>query len=87
MGGEGIVMGLASLQAFFYWCMIINSVVYAVTALALLFMKGFVIEVNARIFGIDEAESQRTMQVYMANYKLLITVFNFTPWLALMLIR
>jgi hypothetical protein len=79
-------MDLTALQSFFFWCMIINSAVYALTAIALMFMRDFVIKANSRLFGSSEAESRSSIQNYLTNYKLLITVFNFTPWLVLLLI-
>jgi hypothetical protein len=39
------------------------------------------------MFGLDEETVRKSIQSYLANYKLFITVFNFTPWIALLIIR
>jgi len=71
---------------FFFWCMIINSGVYVVTALATMFIRNFVVSVHARMFGMDQQATLHSVQRYLGNFKLLITVFNFAPWAALHLI-
>ncbi len=80
-------MDLNQLQDFFFWCMIINLGVYIITAVAAFSMKGFVCRVQKRLFNLDEAESLKYMQSYFANYKLLVTVFNFTPWIVLLIMK
>lgn len=85
MGREGIGVELETIKQFLFWCMIINFAVYTLTALALLFMRNFVHRVNAWVFGISEEDSARSMESYMTTYKLLVTIFNFAPWLALVI--
>ena len=79
-------MDLDKLQQFFFWCMLVNSGVYAVTALAILAFGDLICTVNQKMFGLDQAAIRQSMQRYLASYKLLITAFNFTPWIAMMII-
>lgn len=80
-------MDIPALEAFFFWCMVVNSVIYAITALAVLFMRDFVCKVQQKMFGMDESATLKSIQRYLANYKLFITVFNFTPWIALLIVK
>ena len=79
-------MDFEKLQQFFFWCMLVNSGVYAVTAIAILAFGDFICTINQKMFGLDQATIRQSMQRYLANFKLLITVFNFAPWLAMMII-
>jgi hypothetical protein len=78
-------MDFEKLQQFFFWCMLVNSGVYAVTAIAILVFRDFICKMNQKMFGLDEAAVRVSMQRYLATYKLLITAFNFAPWIAIMI--
>ena len=80
-------MNLDVLTHFFMWCMIINTAVYFITAIASLMMRQFMYKIHNRFFNLDEKAVDELTQKYLSNYKLLITVFNFTPWLALVIIK
>jgi len=80
-------MDIEQLQDFFFWCMVVNSGVYALTAVATTIFRDFICAINKKLLGLDEESSLRSMQRYLATYKLLITVFNFTPWIAILIIR
>jgi hypothetical protein len=78
-------MDAEKLQQFFFWCMLVNSGVYAVTAIAILAFGDLICKMNQKMFKLDEATVSQSMQRYLANYKLLITAFNFAPWIAIMI--
>ena len=65
----------------------INTAVYFLTAIASLMMRQFMYKIHNRFFNLDEKAVDELTQKYLSNYKLLITVFNFTPWLALVIIK
>lgn len=79
-------MDIETAKAFFFWCMVINSAVYALIVVALIPLRGFMVRIYRWQFDMDEKEMLRTVQRYLASFKLFITVFNFTPWIALLLI-
>ena len=60
------------LQDFFFWCMVVNSGIYTFTAVA--------------VSSLDEGVILAAVHRYLATYKLFITAFNFTPWIALLII-
>jgi hypothetical protein len=78
---------LESLQRFFFWCMVINSGIYAFTAIAVFLFRGIVCWIHEKLFGFDEDTTLKAIHKYLANYKLLITVFNFTPWVVILIIK
>ena len=76
---------LETWTAFFGWLTIVNLVIYVITAGGVTLMRGFMLRMNSRMFGIDEADVARIAFQYVGAYKLLITVFCFAPWVALKL--
>ena len=80
-------MDLAKLQDFFLWCMLVNTGVYALTAIAVLVFRKFVYKIHEKIFGLDEKAVNESIHRYLATFKLFVTIFNFGPWIALMIIR
>jgi len=80
-------MGIEKLQHFFFWCMVVNVGIYAITTIAFLVLRNFVYRIHKKIFRLDEASVARSIHKYLATYKLLVTVFNFVPWVAILIIK
>ena len=79
-------MDIETLKTFLFWCLIINFGIYSLTAIAVLVFRKFVYSIQRNIFKIDDETVGASIQRYLGNYKLLITFFNFTPWLVLLII-
>jgi hypothetical protein len=86
MTGEGN-MDIDQLRAFFFWCMVINIGIYGLALLAVWVMRDFITRMQMKIVGLDENTVHKTMYRYLASYRLLITTFNFAPWIALLIIK
>lgn len=80
-------MGIELIQDFLLWCLLINIGIYLITVVAVLLMGDLYIKILKKVFGLDEETIRKATLTYIANYKLLITVFNFTPWLAILIIK
>ena len=80
-------MDIEILQGFFFWCMLVNIGIYAFTAIAVLVLRDFVCKIHKKLFGLDKETVSKSIQKYLATYKLLITVFNFVPWIAILIIK
>lgn len=80
-------MDFEILQRFFLWCLLVNTGIYALTAIAVLVLRDFICKIHKKLFDLDEAEVHKSTQQYLATYKLLITIFNFTPWIAILIIK
>ena len=79
-------MSLEALRSLFFWCMIVNFGVYMITAVAILAFRDLAVKLQTRIMGVDEVTARRAIYYYLAGFKLLVTVFNFAPWIALVII-
>lgn len=80
-------MNIELLQDFFFWCMLVNTGIYAFTAIAVLLLRDVICKIHKKMFDLDEQTILASMQHYLATYKLLITVFNFAPWIAILIIK
>lgn len=78
-------MELEALQAFFGWCTVINTVFYAVGLIANIGLRSFYTAMVVRMFQVSESEWHATLMRGVVTYKLLIVVFNFVPWLVLVI--
>ncbi len=80
-------MSIEGLQEFLFWCMLINFGVYVFSVIAVLVFRGAMCNMHSKMFGLDEAAVKKAIYAYLANYKLLIIVFNLVPWLATLIIK
>jgi len=80
-------MDIEKLQAFFLWCMLVNIGIYALTAIAVLVFHDFVYKIQGKMFGLSEETIRKSVYMYIASYKLLITFFNFVPWIVIQIIK
>ena len=80
-------MDINILQDFFFLCMVVNIGIYMLTGLAWISLRGFYTRLLKKMFGLDEEAIQTGVFKFLGNYKLLITVFNFVPWIAILIIR
>ena len=80
------MMTLETLTTFLGWCTIINFGLLAVAALVIVLMRGSILDIHASMFKIKENELSNAYFQYLANYKILVIVFNLVPYLALRII-
>ena len=80
-------MDIEKLQEFFFWCMLVNFGIYAFTAIMVLVFHDTILKIQTKMFRLDEETVSKAVYRYLANYKLLITVFNFVPWIAIVIIK
>lgn len=76
-------MTVAGLTTFLGWCTVINFGLLLVIAACLSLMRGFVKRVHTSMYGVPEEQLDAIYFNYLANYKLLIFIFNLVPWVAL----
>ena len=68
------------------WCTAINIVLLGLTTLALILMKDFTARVHSALFGLNRMVLAEQYFQYLAQYKILVVVFNLVPYVALRLI-
>ena len=81
------MMDINILQDFFFLCMAVNVGIYLFIVLAWISLRGFYTRILKKMFGLDEETIRNSVFTYLGNYKLLITIFNFVPWIAILIIR
>lgn len=77
---------IETLAAFLGWCTAINLGMLIFASLLLVPMRGAISKIHGKMFGLDEADLSRAYFQYLAQYKILIFVFNLMPYLALRII-
>jgi len=74
---------LETLAAFLGWCTLINMGMLVFASLAMVSMRETMTKMHSSMFGLDDADLARAYFQYLAQYKILIFVFNLMPYLAL----
>ncbi len=65
------------------WSTVFNLVMLALTAIMVMTMRGWMIRMHARMFGVSEVDLPRMYFQYMAQYQIAIFVLNLAPYVAL----
>lgn len=76
-------MNLDQLTTFLGWCTVLNFGLLIIIAACLSLLSGFVKGVHSSMYSVPEDQLDAIYFNYMANYKLLIFIFNLVPWFAL----
>ncbi|WP_413230619.1 DUF6868 family protein [Halobacteriovorax sp. RT-2-2] len=78
-----ITMNFETFTSFLGYCSIINMSFLLLSTFMILVLKKQVIEIHSSMFGIKEKKLPKMYFKYLANFKLLVIVFNITPYLVL----
>lgn len=76
-------MNIETLTALFGWMTAINIFILLFTTLAIIVMRERIVKIHALMFGVAESELTPVYFRYLANYKLMILIFNLVPYIAL----
>jgi len=76
-------MTMAEFASFLGWCTLINFVLLAVSTIVLVGWNRSIARIHARMFQLESADVYKSYFNYLANFKILVIVFNLVPYLAL----
>lgn len=76
-------MNIESLTAFLGWCTLVNFSLLVLATVILVLFKDLAAGIHSKLLGLDRDELQSEYFRYLANYKLMVVVFNLVPWLVL----
>ena len=76
---------IETLREFLGWCTVINMGWLIVTSVFLGPMRGMIAGIHSKMFGLSEDDLLRSYFGYVAQYKIAVIVFNFVPYIALVL--
>jgi len=72
---------------FFMWCTLINGSLLLLWTGAMLFCPDLVYRIQSRWFPIPRETFTVMMYAFLGGFKILFLLFNFVPWMALLLSR
>lgn len=76
-------MTIADLTTFLGWATVINFGLLLLATLSIATMRGMISGVHSRLFGLKEEDLTKDYFSYLANFKILVLVLNFTPYIVL----
>ncbi len=79
-------MTIEQMTHFFGWCLLINSVVLLITTVGFKLARKKVVDIHSQMFGVESSELSKIYFKYLANYKLLVIVFNLVPFITLLIL-
>ncbi len=74
---------IETLTSFLGWCSIINMGMLTLAAIALVVLGDWVAGIHGRMFKLGENELARAYFQYLAQFKIVVLVFNVVPYVAL----
>lgn len=75
-----------TLRAVLGWSTVLNLGLLIFAAIVLMFAGDKIKEVHSRLYGLSSVDLDRAYFQYMANYKIMIFVFNLAPYLAMRIV-
>ncbi len=75
----------AAITEFFGWCAVINISLLAVMAISLSVAGDWVAGIHASLYSVPRERLPEIYFRYLAHFKLVVLIFNITPYVALKL--
>ena len=72
-----------TIREFLGWCSVINIGMLVISTIMLTIMRGWVVKIHASMTGVSETELPCLYFKFLANYKILIIMFNVVPYITL----
>jgi hypothetical protein len=76
-------MTLSQLTEFFGWAVVINVSYLLIATILILLMKGTIVSIHSKLFGIEEKELNTKYFDFLSHYKIMTLVFFVAPYFAL----
>jgi hypothetical protein len=76
-------MTMTELANFLGWCTLLNFGLLILASVALMVASKPILAIHGRLMELEPAELSTAYFHYLANYKILILMFNLVPYLAL----
>lgn len=74
------------IREFLGWCSIINIGLISFSTISIFFFQDLVSRIHSKMFNLEKADLSRLYFRFLAEYKILIIMFNIVPYLALKII-
>ena len=80
-------MDLNTVQSFLGWCLVVNLGIYLWWVVIMFAARDWLVRKHSRWFGLEPERLPLVLYQFLGLFKLLLIVFNFTPWIALMIVN
>ncbi len=70
---------------FFGWCSVINISLLIFSAIIVVVMRTYIAQLHSKLFNLNINDIKHDYFKYLAQYKIIIIVFNIVPYFALKL--
>ena len=77
---------LGAIQEILGWCVVINMGMLVIASVAITQMRGPIQNLHSQMFSLGEEDLSRAYFQYLAQYKIVVVVFNLVPYIALRII-
>lgn len=77
---------LGAIQEILGWCSVINIGLLILSSVTILAMRGPIIKMHSKMFSLSEEDLSRAYFQYLAQFKIVVLVFNLVPYIALRII-
>ena len=74
---------IEAMREFLGWCSVINIGLLIFSSILVVSLRGPISRIHAKMFNLDESDLSRGYFQYLAQYKIVIIVFNIAPYFAL----
>ena len=75
-------MNIEIVREFLGWCAVINMGLLVLSSVLVIALRRTISGIHRKMFGLDEAAVLQAYFRYLANFKLLVIVFNLVPYIA-----
>ena len=79
-------MTMEQLTTLFGWCSVINIGLLILSSVTILAMRGPIVKMHSKMFSLSEEDLSRAYFQYLAQFKIVVLVFNLVPYIALKII-
>jgi hypothetical protein len=80
------MMDMTAIQEFLGWCSLINVGLLTFSAVVVVWLRGPISRIHAKMFALEPDGLPRVYFEYLALYKIAIIIFNIVPYVALRII-
>jgi len=74
---------IETIREFLGWCSVINIGLLLLSSIMIVLMRSWVVNIHAKMTGINEEELPILYFQVLGNYKMLIILFNLVPYIVL----
>ncbi|MGB8225298.1 MAG: DUF6868 family protein [Sedimentisphaerales bacterium] len=79
-------MDITAVRAFFMWCTILNGALLLAAFAMWVFAGDFVYRMHSKWFKLSKEAFNILFYSFLGAMKIFVLVFNFVPWMALLII-